>query len=887
MKRKQAGAFLWLMLLSVHLFAQTTDSLRTTDSLIQVDSLKVAYPSLAPDTTKKTEPLAAPRPLLRSGNYNGYEITGKVTDKEDGQPLPYAPVFFSGSSIGTLTDDDGLYLLQVETLPGDSVKAQVIGYKAKSIKIDRKKKKATYDLALERSSNYLNEVVIRPGEDPAITLIKEVIKHKPENDPDALDNYKYEAYNKIELDLLNFKRKTFERLPVPYLKQLGFVFDNMDSTSYERPFLPLYLTEALSDYYYQRDPKKSKERIKATQIKVVTNKNMMNSMSQYLGRIYLAINPYDNYVPFFDKEFISPAGNTALAFYKYKILDTQQLNGYNVITLSFKPQRNGENCFEGTLKIVDSVFAIQYIGADMPANANVNWVKKSSFYKEYTPVGDSMWFCTKENITAELELSEGMMRTLGFIVRKTTSYKDIVVNDPGIADVVNDKDFKKDVVVEDSAAHAGEDFWKNARHEELSESEKGIYKMYDSLENNLAYKRLKRLGNIFVTGGYKFGPIEIGPYWNAYSNNQIEGNRFQFTMGTTPKLFKDLYLNGYIAYGVGDNRFKYYANAFWLIKRAPRMFINFAYTRDIDYTVNYYDKVGFNNIISIAIRKKGIPLKFVFADDVRFEFYNEFFSGFSQQLTVYRKIYDPYDPLPSSEVFRDVNGAPSQTVTATEVNLRLRYAYKERFLNGNYFRFSMGSKYPIVDLRIAMGLKNVFNSDYEYQRITLTISDNWRIPPLGQLYLNVFMGKYFGTLPYPLLEQHPGNEFYYYNKYSFNMMNQYEFLSDQFFGANLEHSLGGGFLKYIPLVKKLKFRQFWTAKGVIGTLSDANRAYNFDKGFTFRSLEGNPYIEVGTGIENILKVFRIDFVWRLTPKALPNETMNRHFGIFGSMKLAF
>lgn len=885
MKLKQAGVFLWLMLLSVHLFAQTTDSLRTADSLMQVDSLKAAYPSITPDTTKKTEPLTAPRP--RSGNYNGYEITGKVTDKEDGQPLPYAPVFFSRSSTGTLTDDNGVYLLQVEALPGDSVKAQVIGYKVKAVKIDKKKKKATYDLALERSSNYLNEVVIKPGEDPAITLMKEVIKHKPENDPDALDNYKYEAYNKIELDLLNFKRKTFERLPVPYLKQLGFVFDNMDTTSYDRPFLPLYLTEALSDYYYQRDPKKSKERIKATQIKVVTNKNMMSSMSQYLGRIYLAINPYDNYVPFFDKEFISPAGNTALAFYKYKILDTQQLNGYNIITLSFRPQRKGENCFEGTLKIVDSVYAIQYIGADMPTNANVNWVKKSSFYKEYTPLGDSMWFCTKENITAELELSEGMVRTLGFIVRKTTSYKDIVVNDPRIADIVNDKDFKKDVVVEDSAAHAGEDFWKNARHEELSESEKGIYNMYDSLENNLAYKRLKRLGNIFVTGGYKFGPIEIGPYWNAYSNNQIEGNRFQFTMGTTPKLFKDLYLNGYIAYGVGDNRFKYYANAFWLIKRAPRMFINIAYTRDIDYTVNYYDKVGFNNIISIAIRKKGIPLKFVFADDVRFEFYNEFFSGFSQQLTVYRKIYDPYDPLPSSTVFEDANGTASETVTATEVNVRLRYAYKERFLNGNYYRFSMGSKYPIVDLRIAMGLKNVFNSDYDYQRVTLTIADNWRIPPLGQLYLNVFMGKYFGTLPYPLLEQHPGNEFYYYNKYSFNMMNQYEFLSDQFIGANLEHSLGGGFLKYIPLVKKLKFRQFWTAKGVIGTLSDANKAYNFDKGFTFRSLEGNPYIEVGTGIENIFKVFRIDFVWRLTPKALPNETANRNFGIFGSMKLAF
>lgn len=859
MKCKQAGFLLWLMWLPVCLYAQT-------------------------DTTTNKQSLAAPK---ATSNYNGYEISGRITDKSDGQPIPFAPVFFNKGNAGSVTDDDGKYLIQVTTIPSDSLKVQVMGYNTQALKIDRNKKKAVYNFELERSSSYLEEVVIKPGEDPAITLIKNVIANKPQNDQDALNNYQYEAYNKIELDLLNFKRKTFEKLPVPYLKKLGFVFDNMDSTSYDRPFLPLYLTEALSDYYYQRDPKRSKEYIKATQIKVVNNKNMMNSMSQYLGRIYLAINPYNNAVPFFDKEFISPAGNTALTFYRYKILDTQQLYGYNIITVSFAPQRKGENCFEGTLKIVDSIFAIQYIAADMPANANVNWVKKSSFYKEYSPLGDSIWFCTKENITAELELSEQMVRTLGFIVRKTTSYQDILINDTSTARIVNDKDFKRDVIVSDSATSKNDSFWAAARHEELSENEAGIYKMYDSLENNKSYKRLKVLGNIFATGGYRFGPIELGPYWNAYTNNQIEGNRFQFSMGTTPKLFKDIYLNGYIAYGVGDNRYKYSANAFWLLKRAPRMYVNFAYTRDIDYTVNYYDKVGINNIISVAIRKKGIPLKFVFADDVRFEFYNEFFSGFSQMVTMYRKIYDPYDPLPATTVFRDAEGNPSETVTTTEVNLRLRYAYKERFLNGNYYRFSMGSKYPIVDLRMAVGIKNLLNSDYNYQRVTLTIADNWRMPPLGQLYVNVFMGKYFGTLPYPLLEQHPGNEFYFYNKYAFNMMNQYEFLSDEFIGANIEHSLGGGFLKYIPLVKKLKFRQFWTAKGVIGSLSEANRAYNFDKGFTFRSLEGDPYIEVGTGIENILRVFRIDFVWRLTPTSLPNETVSRSFGIFGSMKLAF
>lgn len=858
---RKRGCLLWLFfLMAVPVQAQVTDSLRKEQVI--------------------TEP-------VRRVNFNGYQLSGKVTDAEDGEPIPFAPVFFKNGADGTTTDADGNFLIQVERLPDDSIKIQVIGYDVKTLRIDRSNRKAVYNIQLTRSDTYLEEVVVKPGEDPAITLMREVIRNKPRNNPDKLDNYRYEAYNKIQIDLLNFKRKTFERLPVPYLKKLGFVFDNMDTTSYGRPYLPLYLTEALSDYYYQKEPTKNKEYIKATQIKVLNNKNMMNSMSQYLGRIYLAINPYDNYVPFFDKEFVSPAGNTALSFYKYKIVDTQQLQGYNIITLNFSPQRKGENCFEGTLKIVDSVYAIQYIAADMPASTQINWVKRSSFYKEYTPLGDTLWFCTKENITAEMELSDEVVKTLGFIVRKTTSYKDIVANKDSISNVINSKGFKRDVVVADSATAAGEDFWASARHEELNEQESGIYQMYDSLEKNKSYKNLKTFAKIMASGGYKFGPIELGPYWNAYSYNQVEGNRFQFSMGTTPKLFKDIYLNGYIAYGVGDNRFKYNASAFFLFNRTPRRYFNFSYSRDIDYTVNYYDKVAINNIISVGIRKRGVPPKFIFADDVRFELYNESLTGFSQLLTFYRKIYDPYDPLPSTTIFRDASGAPSPTVTASEVNLRLRFAYKEKFLNGNYYRFSLGSKYPIVDLRLALGLKNVFDSDYDYQRITMTVSDNWRIPPFGQLYVNLFGGKYFGTLPYPLLEQHPGNEFYYYNKYAFNMMTQYEFISDQFVGANLEHSLGGGFLKYIPLIKKLRFRQFWTAKGVIGTLSEANKAYNFDKGFTFRSLDGEPYVEVGTGIENILKVFRVDFVWRLTPQALPNGVPTKNFGIFGSMKLSF
>jgi len=138
-----------------------------------------------------------------------------------------------------------------------------------------------------------------------------------------------------------------------------------------------------------------------------------------------------------------------------------------------------------------------------------------------------------------------------------------------------------------------------------------------------------------------------------------------------------------------------------------------------------------------------------------------------------------------------------------------------------------------------------------------------------------------------LLEVHPGNEYYYYNQFVFNMMNRYEFISDEYVGFNIEHSLGGGLFTYIPLLKKTKFRQFWTAKGIIGSLSDENKKLNLNKGYTFKTLENNPYIELGTGIENILKVFRVDFIWRVTPKPLPTEARQSYFGVFGSLRLTF
>jgi hypothetical protein len=159
------------------------------------------------------------------------------------------------------------------------------------------------------------------------------------------------------------------------------------------------------------------------------------------------------------------------------------------------------------------------------------------------------------------------------------------------------------------------------------------------------------------------------------------------------------------------------------------------------------------------------------------------------------------------------------------------------------------------------------------------------LPPYGRLRYNFFAGKVFGTLPYQLLVHQPGNDWYYYSNYSFNLMTRFEYLTDRYAGFSIEHNIGSGLFRYIPLTRKLKLRQFWEAKGVVGNLSDANKQLNFVGDYPFKSLDGKLYTEVGVGIDNIFKFFRIDFIWRVLPRPLP-EAKEERFGVFFGFRVS-
>ncbi len=862
--------FFFLVVLNTNAHAQiNSDSLSMfTDSLIVKTDSIVSKTDTVIHSSKSTTKAK-------------HVLEGIIKDFTTNEPLSFATVSFPGKNIGVKADIDGKFKFEFDTFPLDSLRVSEIGYAKKIIHLNTKLPYQFLKIEMERSSIQIKDFVLTVSRDPALALVKKVIKNKPVNNYDKAENYSYEVYNKLEMDINKIPKKAFKVSPI--LKKFDFIQDFIDSTSDEKPFLPLFLTETISDYYYQKKPKKTKEFIKGSRISGYKNQ----SVSQMLGSMYQNINVYDNNIPIFEVDFISPIANDAPFFYKYQLTDTQSFNGKTFYHVAFTPKRDGEHTFNGDMWIHETDYAVQKINMIVTKNQNINWVNKVTMLQEFTCLEDTLWFLTKDKFYVDFLPPHGD-KIAGFLGRKTATYKNIVVNNQHNEDVVNDKKNKSNLEVDKDALSRNETYWNQVRHDSLSKDEKSIYRMIDTIQGLPIYKKYYSIVYFLATGIKEVGPLEIGSLYNLYSHNTIEGTRFRFNLGTTPKLFKNIYLQAYLAYGMKDERFKYYGSALWLLNRKPRMYLYAEYKHDLDNSVNSYDQAGsIDNIFSAIGRKPNVPWKLSFVDKQRIEFYKSSFSGFGFQLSAERKKFTPYSPLPSTGIFYTSDSSNTNTVSNNEFGLELRFAYREQFVEGNYWVTSLGTKYPRVRAYIGKGIKNVIGGNYNFTKLRLTISDDQKINHLGSLYYNVFAGKVFGTLPYSLLEIHPGNEFYYYNARAFNMMYRYEYISDAYVGTILEHSLGSLFFKYIPYVKKMKVRTFWNAKGVYGSLSKSNQLLNLNQGYNFQTLTKSPYLEVGTGVENILKVLRVDFVWRLLPYRNVIDSPTRRFGVFGSMKFAF
>jgi hypothetical protein len=783
-----------------------------------------------------------------------YIIEGNIFDKKTKEKIFYADVYIKGSDIGVSSDDTGYYKLIINQYY-DSISVSFLGYKTISNKIEQHSRQVI-NFELETNENELFETVIYANRESIEDfLLKKIQEYKPKNDTRSLENYAYKTYSKVEIDVKNISEKTQNR---KILKPFSFIFNNIDSTSEEEPFLPLMIAETISEVYYSKKQDKLREKIIASKISGLEDE----SFSEFLGSTATQYNIYDNSYNIMNKEFISPIAPNGKLFYEYKVIDTILL--YNTIhyKMQFKPKGEGSNTFMGNLIVSENNFAIKNMNLSMAKHVNINFIRKIALQQEYEYSDNKFWMLHKDYIAVEFAPLE---KKPSFIIRRNTTHKDFVLDNKNNEekvkqikeDVVSDEDLKKDNA-----------FWDSTRFVPLSKNEAAVYYMMDTVKTLKSYKTISYFLNLIVNGYIKAGPVSFGPALSVVSYNRLEGWRFRAGIKTNDKLSKRFVLEAFGAYGLKDKDWKYGLSGDFLLDKYPRQVLSVSYIKDVSKLRRTMELISTDNLLSQAISRNR-DVKLLLSEEAKVKYNIEWKKGQSQSITIQNRRIEP--KLVPFNYFNDdiILTNENYQLNITEIILNTRIAFGEKFLYSNeIFRTSINkSSIPVLNFEYVVGIKNIFKSQYNYHKITAMFNYLLPIRPIGKMDIKLQVGKVFGNVPFLLSEVHDGNQTYGYNSNAFNLMNDYEFYSDQYFQWILIHHFEGFFFNKIPGVRKLKLREYVDFRGVWGNANKQNKINN--QYSQIKEVGKIPYMEIGFGLENVIKFFKLGAVCRLTHRS-PN-----------------
>jgi hypothetical protein len=778
------------------------------------------------------------------------KVSGRVIDAETGEGMPDVRVRFQNSKIGTLTDSLGFYTLQTYYAT-DSITYMMPEFNlvTKAVKKDQEQ---VIDVKLTEAIVDITEVTVKPPDEfPSTTLHKKVIAHKDINNKEKLSSYDYELYNKIQIDLNNIGDKFKDR---DIVKRLDVVMNYLDSIDGGKTYLPVILSENISQFSYKNNPKKKRELVSATRISGIENLQL----NQFLGEMYLDFNIYDNYLNIFQKAFISPVANFARNYYKFYLEDSMFIDNNWCYKLRFAPKRTGDMTFEGEMWINDTTYAVKSFKAKLSPWANINYVQDLYMEHQFDQVQPEVWMLTEEKMILDLKVTKGT-KLYGFYGRKYSSRKNFVINKEHPDDY-----YKSDFTVEfaDSAKIRDRDYWIAHRHIPLNDQENGIDNMVDSLNHDPFFKFLKNSTYMLATGYYPVGKIEIGSIYSLVSVNPVEKFRTGLAIRTSNAFSRRIEFGGRLYYGFGDKRFKYGLTTRINITPKKRGLLILYGNRDIEQIGISPTAAAVGSTFSSLLRTGPLD-KLTFVDKAGINLEKDLgkdfiiFGGFEwkEYTPLGLATYERRNELGALDTIRHIQ--------SSEVTLRFRWCKDEEFISGNFDRTTLPSKFPILSVQGIFGIKGVFGSDYNYQKLEFALEHNRNIGVLGRLRYGVNAGVVLGTVAYPFLKVHEGSQSYWLYTNSFNRMSYFEFISDRYVGGFIEQHWQGLLFDRIPLIKKLKWRLVTTGRITYGAISQRHNDVMIIPSFT-KQFGGIPYAEASVGIENIFKLGRVDLVWRIT-----------------------
>lgn len=844
------------------------------------------------------------------------QIHGVVTDSETGEPLPYINIYYDGKGVGTITDIDGKYSISYHQ-GWNELTFSVVGYATQVISVNSRTKELNVKM---KPDLVLQEVVVKPKKEkysrknnPAVEMMKKVINAKKANNLEENDFYQYDKYQKITFSLNEItadsinESKLFKKYP--FLKEQVEVCEVTGKN-----ILPISVDETVSQKLYRKDPKSEKTIIKGLNSSGINDIFSTGDMlTTVLKDVFQDINIYEDRFRFLQYPFDSPVSKSGIGFYKYYIMDTIQVERDKCFHLTFVPNNSQDFGFTGHLYILaDSTYRVRKCVMNLPKKSDINFVDHMIIEQEFEELPTGEWVLMKDDMLCELSY---LKKVLGsFQVRRTTRYSNFGF------DEISERIFKKkgDEIKDVNAMMKGDDFWNEFRPTQLTKSESKMDQFVEQLSTIKGFKYIvfvaKAFIENFVETGTKDNPskVDIGPINTMISTNYIDGLRLRASAQTTANLHPNIFLKGYYAYGFKDQRSKYmgeveysFDKKEYLPREFPKHSLTFTYQYDNMLPSDKYINTDKDNVFTAFKFTTVDQYNYERKASIKYEREREF--GFKTTAILKYANYEPcgelfYRTMAGEQALQNAIASgemqgqkwvktPFNThdITIAEASLAFRYAPGETFVNTKQRRLPVNLDAPEFVLQHTVGLKGVLGSDYTYNFTEASAYKRFWLSSWGNVDLYLKGGIQWNKVPFPLLIMPAANLSYIIQDETFNLINNMEFLNDRYASLDLSWNMQGKLFNRIPLLKKLKWREFIGVKCLWGTLTDKNNPFleqnrnddvlmmfpgHYDENGVYRYSSNvmdpkKPYVEITAGIHNIFKLLHVEYVRRLNYNELP------------------
>ena len=810
--------------------------------------------------------------------------SGIVKDSITGEPLPLVSVYFDGSTIGAMTDDNGTFTLQ-NNQGYTKLAAASLGYDTKFIDLKPGKKNDNLEVLLKPTAFEISEVVVKPKrekytrkDNPAVELIKKVIAHKNDNRIEAKPEYQTEVYEKLSLSLDNFNPNLDKN---KFLKKFKFIKNYLDTSEFNgKPILTVSVRENLSDFYYRKSPKAEKTIVRAKRMQGI-DKTLDDGggITSNLEEIFKSINIFDNNIPILLNRFVSPLSSTlATTYYHYYIMDTLDVGGDKCVDLAFVPANSESYGFTGRLYItLDGNYAVKKVLLNTPANINLNWVDKLRIEQEFKQMPDSTWVLDQENTFVNFYVVKGTQQLYAHQLRNYDNYNFNVQNADSVFGLLGA------LHVLPEATAQPDTFWTHNRPIPLKEKEDALKDLLGQLRKVPAFNAIIKTAEILITGyiptanDKKVTKFDFGPMNTTFSANHLEGFRMRVGGMTTANLNPYWFASGYLAYGTNDRKIKYNLKLTHSFTKkeyheGENPVNNLSFIQEYDVYTPGQDFLFTSKDNIFVAWKVGEPVtKMQYIRKSVLQYEKEWLNGLTWKSWIMNQNNEAAGTL--QYIKRDESGNlyHIKDFTTSEIGTQLRFAPGERAYNGRSGKesvFNLSKDAPVFKLSHQLGIKGVLGGDYNYNHTEISAEKRIWLSSFGHIDAQVKAGKVWDKVPFPLLILPNTNQSVTIQPEAFHMMNALEFVTDQYVSFNATYYLKGWILNRIPGIKWLRLREVLSFNMIYGGLTDKNNPTLTPGLFLLpdgtQPLGSTPYMECSVGLENIFKILRIDYYRRLT-----------------------